>query len=321
MDYQKKIEHACICDIYSQGKLDEVPEAYQEYKKTIIPIKRSWNDELILYPYYTKLKACRQVFTGGGDRGNIKGFSKKARTRMIQLMASLEEYPNLWLDGTYPDEVMKELLPDERGLKSARDMKELKRFLEKNYKGIIGVYKKEYEKRKSGLLIGQYVPHFHMLLKHNAINQNNYIEHCIRIQLEWLRIIGAIKIDKARKVATNRNSYRWLKNVKMAQIYISKYVAKGHRDLGFKTGRMWGRIRNLKTVEGIHLKLTDHEAIIVRRLLRGFLGKGKRKKILFDLLRNYTKSVWLLIKAETVIRILNFIANEYETDFIPIDSG
>jgi len=307
-------EHACICDIFSQGVIDEVPEAYQEYKKTIIPLKRSWNDEIIIYKNYTKIKACRQGFSGGGDRSVIKGFSSNSRRRMIQLMASLEDYPNFWLDFTYPDEVVKDLTKDERGLKSARDMKELQRFLDRKYKTMLYVWKKEYVKRKSGALIGQYVPHFHVLLKHESVNQNNYNIHCIRIQLEWLRIIGANKIEKACKVATNAKSYRWLKNKKMAQIYVSKYVAKTERNIGFKTGRIWGHSSDLKIIEGIKIKLTDWEAMKVRRTLRGFLGKNKRKKILFNLLQQNTKSAWLLIKDETVKRILNLIANEYSQE-------
>ena len=242
---------------------------------------------------------------GGGYRGKIKGFSKGARARMIKRISSLKEYPVMWQDFTFADDVMESLTIEEQAVYSSNCLKLFKRLIETAYSGSInGIWRREWETRKSGNLKGQECPHFHMLLGKKGLTEKNYRDVCLILAQVWVAITKTAH-KKALAVAISEKSYRWLVNNKMAQIYVSKYVAKEemHEDDNFSRGRYWGFIGKPEKGEQEEIKLTTLMSIEFRRLFRRYLKKGKLKK----LTRHNTCGFWLIIPRHIIKRMEEFI--------------
>ncbi|MFZ5562868.1 MAG: hypothetical protein ACOZBW_02375 [Thermodesulfobacteriota bacterium] len=314
--------HACTCRIFSQRG------------QNIQDSGQNW-DYLEVNENYTKLKSGVQQGqeTPGGKRGKITGFTDAARSRMIQRMASLKQYPSFWQDFTFSDDVMTGRTAAERAEFSSYCMKEFKRAIEKRFK-IWGFWRREWEKRKSGTLKGESVPHFHVLLGGDRISERNYRSICVQLASLWVSITGT-KNESALRVALNPKSYRWLTNKKMAQRYVSKYVAKrAHHmkcsDCGYvwlkekppkicpccgsdkidkdiiSLGRYWGKIGKPEFAETKTVLLTNHESLMIRRLFRRMVKSPHLQK----LFKCRYAGGWLLINRETVQRMLDYILDE-----------
>ncbi len=292
-------EAACISDIFShQDRFGFTSEATGCY--------------LTVFPNYVKLKTSRQAQPPGGERGPITGFSHGARLRMIQRMASLAEYPDFWIDLTFADDVM-----EGKGIVGRRDhanrtMKKFKRKVERLFPELRGLWRREWEPRKSGRLVGEECPHYHTLLSCKGYTERNFSVLCFLLAQIWVDCTGTIETAKALSVAVNPRSYRWLVDKKMAQVYVSKYVAKveDHSDdeEPCSRGRYWGKIGDLQVVEGVHVRLAKEEEVLLRRLFRSKVGS--KVKRLFRIFAAQNRSGWLLITAGTVRRMLQWVKDE-----------
>jgi hypothetical protein len=93
-------------------------------------------------------------------RGQIHGFSRASRRRMMQFLAKvrLDEQLPLFGTTTYPD-----IFPEDAE-KFKRDLRTLIERLKRRFPGVGLLWRLEFKKRKSGLNAGKIAPHFHWLL-------------------------------------------------------------------------------------------------------------------------------------------------------------
>lgn len=253
--------------------------------------------------------------TGGDTRGKITGFSSAARRRQIQDFASLKEYPRMWLDLTFADDVMAHKNVGRRAEYSSDCIKRWKSEAERLLLGLWGVWKREWEPRKSGMLVGEFCPHFHVMLDYPALTQENHHAIAQKLLLAWVRITATLH-PAAYKVALNEKSYRWVLSKNMAQKYVTKYMAKCQDLENADTmGRFWGRIGDPPYGEKVRITLTDMEQIWLKRLLPKLVRKtSKRTK---RTRRNLRRGMgFILISKETLQRLLDYIrsgALEFKT--------
>ena len=254
----------------------------------------------------------------GAKRGAVCSFSRKSRSRLIKLMASLAEYPQVWHDFTFADDVMAGKTETERAQYSSNALKQFKRDLEKRYPKISGVWRREWEARKSGRLRGEVCPHFHMLFHMPGVGRKHYLAMCLRLARMWVDAT-CTRDERAIKVAQNPKSYRWLNGVKMAQIYVSKYVSKIElNDTGQSRGRYWGKIGDLPICPPICVPLTWRAEYKLRRIFskialsreKKMLGEGKR--VHYRLSKVFKRigsegNCWLLMGVKEALRALSFV--------------
>ena len=237
-------------------------------------------------------------------RGKIRSFSRKSRARMIQLMASLEKVPNLWVDHTYADDVMIGLNESERAFFSSRCMDRFERWFTKEYPKAYMVWRREWQDRKSGSLKGDICPHFHCLYHIPGLETSNHVAIAVRIALAWVTITGS-KDPHAVEVAMHPESYRKIDSLKMAQVYVSKYVAKEEThplDDDVSLGRYWGKVGLLPMGKVEYETLTTSEETQIRRFLRRFVKDRRYKRLVKS-----ESGFWLLIRRKTISRMLEYI--------------
>jgi len=237
-------------------------------------------------------------------RGKIQSFSTKSRARMIQLMASLTIPPNLWCDFTFSDDVMMGLNESERAKLSSQKMDKFEKWFLKKYPIGFMVWRRDWELRKSGSLKGQLCPHFHVLFYIPDLTPKNHVVTSLSMLGHWVAITGTNN-PKALKVAMHEKSYRLIDSLKMAQVYVSKYVAKKeyHKiDDDISLGRFWGKVGLLPIGKTTYEKLTESEEVLLRRFLRRYV-KDKR----FKRLVKSDGGFWLLVNRRTIARLMDFI--------------
>jgi hypothetical protein len=148
---------------------------------------------------------------GRGKRGDIGEFSREARKRLLTFIARVDWrffVQGMFLTLTYPDDVA-----DVGSDQLNQDKYLMHRFIEKeNGHNVPGIWRLEYQTRKTGRYVGKRIPHFHLLLC-NA----DYIRFSA-LRAEWKKIIRT-SVDPQVNV-------RRIKNSKMAGLYVSKYCCK-----------------------------------------------------------------------------------------------
>ena len=260
---------------------------------------------------YVKIKTTSQAGHrnpgSGGKRGNVTQFSHGSRTRMIQRMASLPVYPRIWQDFTFADDTMRGLTESERAAFSSECVRKFRKILKSAYRGRLwGIWRREWERRGSGSLTGQQCPHFHVLLDVPGFNEATYRKLCLTLATLWVKITGT-QHPKAGSVARHEKSYRWLKSVRMAQIYVAKCTSKVevHKGTTASLGRFWGRIGTPpEPILDTHY-LSAPENILIRRLLRAYAGR--RSTHLKRILQTQTAGCWVLISRSTINRMMAWV--------------
>jgi hypothetical protein len=97
------------------------------------------------------------LVAGGGRRGKIRGFSRHSRSRMIATQAKIRwniEYPPFFMGNTCPDRV-----PEADHV--IRAWSKFSRRFERRFPAGALLWRKEIMNRKSGVSVGQWVPHYH----------------------------------------------------------------------------------------------------------------------------------------------------------------
>jgi hypothetical protein len=196
----------------------------------------------------------------GGVRGKIRGFSAASRRRMMYQLAKIDrkELP-LWCTLTFPDE-FHEFIDQPKVWKVI--LKRLKMRFKRKYPGAGGFWRLELKDRLSGLYVGEWFPHFHLLIY--GIDE---LEFRRWLAVNWWEVCGKLSSDHlGRGTSCERvDSYRKLCS------YVSKYMAKvegGDMELG----RVWGvwSVENIPFVKAILVVLDEKEAVQLLRLMRRF---------------------------------------------------
>ena len=253
-------------------------------------------------------------------RGVIKGMSQKSSIRLRKRASRIEDLA-LWIDFTFPDDVLEKLTITERAEFSYYCMKRIIKFAKEKF-GLHIIWKRENKPRLSGDNVGEIMPHFHVLL--GGLNQKQlaiWNSICIQLLIKWVSITGTNN-PKALEVAINKKSFRRIENPKHATCYIAKYFSKDEPvDIpeGQTIGRCWGTSKNCPEVAPYIVTLSQRESFqVIRYLTRKKKLKSKRGNFLRRQLQNGYST--FLFEDETDIgRYLTHIGVDLfpEADIIP----
>lgn len=194
---------------------------------------------------------------GGGKRGQVRGMSRQARGRLMELIASVDRRvdPRLWLflTLTYPAEY-------------PHDPTVYKRHLDTFFKRLYrldnhaaAIWKLEYQRRGA--------PHYHVLLCGRTFLDHRWLRRA------WFEVVGSAD-DNHLVAGTQVDSIQTWHGVTH---YAAKYVAKSDvpGDV-VHTGRVWGvHNRACLPIEGNDLPLLWAEFHQLRRLMRRYSRGAK----------------------------------------------
>lgn len=259
---------------------------------------------------------------GGGYRGKVREFSRAARRRLILDFGKLKEYPPAWVTLTFADDCMDGKTVTERGAFAWGRLKRFIEWIEYHFPGCWGLWRKEWEVRKSGKLKGELCPHYHVMLEVGKVGAD-LDKALIWILKRWVRQTGT-QDENARTVAMRKESRAILDGVKMAQRYVAKYMSKttlaifDELDEEESLGRYWGRIGSPPYGAVCVVKLSRYESVWLRRLLHR-MCQGKRAKSIGRKLR---KGVgWVFARKTTVAELLAWIRGTAYEQHILSESG
>jgi hypothetical protein len=295
--------HACIYDIFSSSYNDENDLLEKLIvSEGVVKIKRDFivSEEEGFF--------CGGVGGGGGRKGEVVTFSRKSRRNLMIKLAEMKSPFEFWQDFTFADDTMQGLAIKERSKKSAKILKAFKLWLEREEYNIQGVWKREWRPRISGILKGQYVPHFHILYSIEGISEKEYFKLALLFAQKWVEFTGTENYKSALEVAQHPKSYRLIKSRKQANQYVSdlKYISKyGEYISGESIGRNWGYVGNPEFAENDIFYLNMPEMILMRRILRNFVRRNK-KRFKRLIVKKYTR-FFIFIEKSTVHRILEWI--------------
>jgi hypothetical protein len=253
-----------------------------------------------------------KIKKGGGEKKKITTFSKRSRSNMMQHLGMNKCMPEFWHDLTYPDDVMEGLTQEERRLKSSEDLHQLNRWMEREGIDPNGDWKREWKIRKSGILKGSFMPHFHNIFWLKNANNKKYLQIYFRIAEKWLQLIGTRGeyLERARKVLYHEKSYRFIESQKQMRKYMQKYISK---DEGFDSsesiGRSWGLIGNPIEENPEKIEINNNEMVLLKRMLRK-LCKELNKKVKYGLnfcLSHQWTQFFVLMEKQTVFRMIELI--------------
>jgi len=298
--------NACIRDIFIQERNSEELDEYLRVHGGVTFIR---NRALTFF-------GDRKGFGGGGRRGPVTEFSNKSRRNMMVTMAKMKEPFEFWQDLTLADDIMAGLSINERAKYVARCLWSLKQWATRAGIKINGVWKKEWQKRKSGALVGQYIPHFHIVYSMLGADHKAYESIFRRVAAAWVEISGTKETAKALAVAIHPKSYRFIRSRKQMQVYMSKYFVKKE---GFVTnesiGRNWGFIGDPCIDEGEFVEMTWRDMVLFKRCLRKLMRRT-RKHFAFILRRQYSR-FFVFLEKHTIDRILQYIQMPYRVEGVP----
>jgi len=295
-------------------------------------------NKFIVFPGMVQIKRPLSITVRAGNhqynakRGKITEFSKKSRKGMKKYLCKIATPWRFRYELTYSDDVMENKTLEERARKFSHDINLLKKYIERYYPSLWVIWKKEYTKRKSGILQGQFCPHGHFVLQCQEWEAEDirYTEAFIKIAYHWLKITGTTRDkENARKVLFHENSSGYLSAANNYNAYMSKwssYISKDAEEIegqeGASIGRVWGHIGKIELSPGEEIPLDDQQATIIQRTLRKYLkSTQKRTKKLSDgtkirvkpkypyekRLRNMAFQGFVIIQQETVKRIVKAI--------------
>lgn len=176
------------------------------------------------------------------ERGEITGFSRASRKRLIELMHQLEFKDALFVTLTYP----KEFPQDGRIFKE--HLRVWRERLQRSFGKLRVIWRLEFQKRGA--------PHFHLLLLDAPRVDKDWLSQ------SWYDVVGSG--DPLHLLAgTNINLVTGAKERKLVMFYVGKYLGKADQADAPKgvthVGRYWG-CWNVKAKPGAVLSLTASEA-------------------------------------------------------------
>jgi len=210
---------------------------------------------------------------GGGIRGDIVGFSRAARKRMIEFMAKVRDEGDMYfVTMTYDD--MSWLIKSNA---HHDDFEAFRRRFERAFPNWKAIWRVEVKERKSGILTGQNVPHFHLLVftgRHD--DEQTQEAHAMGLQAWGVSAWGQILQTENSHFQEYGFHVSPVRNRKHAYSYVSKYIGKQDNDT-IPCGRRWGRIGKFDTSHSETLTITEDEAIAFKRLVKRWLKNRNPK--------------------------------------------
>ena len=214
------------------------------------------------------------------NKRKIHGFSDGSRHAMIEFLAKVEDTPDLFVTLTYSDDVAAKW--NER-LHS--DFELFRKQLEYHYPKIRAMWRIEFVPRKSGYLIHQLIPHWHLLIWLPAgtpqARKDKILENDGQLwRNAWHKITHSTDENHLAQFGCKVEP---IKSRKHAYAYCSKYLAKEtYEDI--EAGRRWGRIGRFEQPVEMSTELTSREYIHFKRLLNAYLKaealkRFKRQKV------------------------------------------
>jgi len=309
---------ACIRDIFLHSEEKHKHELIEKFNKAKVKNDNKYSECLGVYPNMTEITPKNKPKgassnRGGGTKQKITGFTRKSRRNFIKHLCKLGEPIELWQDFTFADDVMGEKTIKQRRDISNDTLNRFRRTLKNKYPALWAIYKREWEPRKSGSLIGEYIPHFHMFIAvRNEPKSFNYLSLAFDLALLWVQCTKTGEFGKALRVAQHPRSYRLIDNQQHAMGYASKkYLVKANEfNPDESIGRSWGTIGDVKIEKPRIIELTPDEAIRFKRVARKTVHKAK--KGLKKSLSRPEIPTFLIIKEETTDRIMKYVDSVLE---------
>jgi hypothetical protein len=145
------------------------------------------------------------------SRGPITTFSRKARARMLRKIAEIDWQsagPGLFLTVTYPDECAQHTMQERSCHRYL-----LHRWIENQLGGHVAcVWRVEWMPRKTGTMVGQMLPHIHLLLfTPKGLDTEE-------VRRKWMSIIGSTRHTQIDLQRVELGS--------MVSVYAAKYCSK-----------------------------------------------------------------------------------------------
>lgn len=206
-------------------------------------------------------------------RGNVRGFSKRSRKRLIEFMARVRlSGAMFFVTLTYPD-----VFPVEDPEQWDRHFEAFRDRFERRFPTYRAIWRKEFQDRKSGLYKGQIAPHFHLIIFTNIDPDTGHMDAIAdtlygELSPMWHEVVNSYDPEHLRHGA----HVAAVRSRKHAYAYVSKYVAKIEDD-NYEFGRRWGRIGRFNTDPSIEIMLNREEYFQLRRIIKRWLKKRGRK--------------------------------------------
>ena len=229
----------------------------------------------------------------GGIRGEIVGFSRASRKRLIEFMASVRyDTQMIFATLTYPDN-----FPVDDPETWERHFEAFRRRFERAYPGWRCVYRKELQTRKSGEFKGMDAPHRHLIIftDNEAGKTDVWTEQFesygkpkdrtvsnLSIGFEtWALQAWSEIVDSPDERHASHGAFAVaVRNRRHAYSYISKYVAKEENDT-HAIGRRWGKIGKFDNAPSRRGTLTRRQYAEFKRQVRKLLearGSSEKKR-------------------------------------------
>lgn len=228
----------------------------------------------VTVPDYANGKHARdRSNSGGGIRGNISGFSRASRKRMIEFMAQVRDEGDLYfVTMTYDDDSW---ICHWGGHQDQWEA--FRRRFERAYPGCKAIWRVELKERQSGLLVGQLVPHFHMLIWTGGYNTDENKRKVADSLQSWgVSAWGEILETENPHFEKYGFHVEPVRTRKRAYAYVSKYIGKIDDD-DVQCGRRWGRIGRFDRSYSEIVSLTEDEAVEFKRIIKKWL-RGRKSR-------------------------------------------
>lgn len=262
-----------------------------------------------------------------GNRGikkKITRFSKRSRLNLIKHLAMMSARPEILYELTYSDDVMEGLSIEEKAKKSSEHIRMLKQWADRLGIKIQGYWKREWKRRKSGKLKGEWIPHFHFMQFIGGINYRSHELIFYRTGEKWIEITGTKGEyrEKAIRVMYHEKSHRQIGSQKSMRRYFQKsYFSKDDElpETEDGIGRSWGKVGDPVQSDPEEIEVNADEVVAIKRMIRK-LCKGVNKKVKYGLnycLKNVNTKFFVLMEEVTMFRMLEMIRSGTIVDGVP----
>jgi len=214
------------------------------------------------------------------NKTKLHGFSDGSRHAMIEFLAKIEDTPDLFVTLTYSDDIAQQWY-----LTMREHFEAFRKRLEYYYPEIRAMWRIEFVPRKSGHLINQLIPHWHLLVWLPKDTPQERKDLILKDDGQlWRNAWHAITHSQdSAHLAKFGCLVEPIKSRKHAYAYCSKYLAKENEE-NVPAGRRWGRIGTFEQYAELETELTQRQYVHFKRMLNAYLKaealkRYKRQKV------------------------------------------
>lgn len=210
----------------------------------------------------TLLKVHREVEKSerlvGAKKGHISEFNWATSQRIRYTLGKLwKKWLPVFCSVTFPDEYYEYRFTGEKTLKIWNAFQHRFR---RQYPSRGAIWRREHKRRLSGQHVGEFFPHFHILVW--GLGEDELRSW---LRLAWFQVIGELN-EKGIKVGTSADQVKTWREMKN---YMSKYVSKKDADYFAEPGwgKWWGFMNKkyLPWVPAVRIELADNQAVQLLR--------------------------------------------------------